>query len=106
MEPSATRASSPREASYENSGGETQRFAEASLNGGLRPLALPGHGPWVGRQVVDRGGEVLDQVVHDPLGRQDADRPAGLVEHRQVAVAAFLHAGRGEADRVLAAHAD
>src|SRR5262249_42886700 len=46
-------------------------------------------------------GKMFGQVVDDALDRQDANWDAGLVDHREVAIAALLHAVHGSADRFL-----
>src|SRR5262249_48613012 len=46
-----------------------------------RPFRLPRHDGRVRGQVINRRGEMFDQVVHDPLDRQHADRPARFVHH-------------------------
>src|SRR5262245_9471111 len=68
------------------------------LTGGtLRALALGRHGARVGGLAVDRGGEMLRQVMNDPLDGQDSDQALPLVKHRQVAISAFFHSLDGGA---------
>ena len=55
-----------------------------------------GHG-W---KIINRGGKVFDQVVHDPLHRKNSRRSTQLVHDRQTSVAALCHQGDGFADGV------
>src|SRR5262245_60361735 len=53
----------------------------------------------VGRQAVNRGRKMLYEIMYDAFYRQDAYRSAGRVNNGKMAVAAFLHAADGGADR-------
>src|SRR5262245_25541866 len=70
------------------------------------PFRLLGDGVGVRGLVINRRGKVLDQVMDDPLDREDAHRTAVLVHDGQVAVAALLHAPDGGGDRLLGADDD
>src|SRR5262245_26920643 len=49
---------------------------------------------------------MLDQVVDNPLDREDPHRAAGLVYHRQMAISPPFHVSHRDADGVLGIDAD
>src|SRR5260370_17401079 len=55
----------------------------------------------VGRQVVNRRRKMLDEIMNDPLYRQNAQRDARLVDDREMAIAALFHPSNARADRIF-----
>ena len=62
---------------------------------------MPTFSAGIGRQIVHRGGEMLDQIMDDAFHGEDAHR--NVIDHDgQMAVAPFFHAANGGAEhRVL-----